>query len=94
LTEVLTQLPAHGENSPLRAGPSFIIPKSVQLLPHRQSAWRVILGELQLLTSLAQELTTIRTFPKQIQTRLQFTYENFARMAMNFENAMQERKMR
>ena len=94
LTEVLTQLPAHGTNSPLRAGPSFVIPKSVQFLPHRESAWRVILGELQLLTKMAEELTTIRTFPQPIQERLQFTHENFARMTINFKNAIQARKMK
>ena len=94
LTEVLTQLPAHGTKSPLRAGPSFFIPKSVQFLPHRESAWRVILGELQLLTKMAEELTTIRTFPQPIQERLQFTHENFARMTINFKNAIQARKMK
>ena len=93
LAEVLTQLPAHEATSPLRAGPSFTIPKAVQLLPHRESAWRVILGELQLLTNLAKELKTITTFPLQMQNRLELTYENFARMSMNFHDAMHARKM-
>jgi len=92
LAEVLTQLPAQASGS-LRAGPSFTIPKAVQLLPHRKSAWRVILGELQLLTSLAEELTTIKTFSPQMLARLTLSYENFARMTMNFQDALHARKM-
>ena len=94
LAEVLTQLPALVTGGPLRAGPSFTIPEAVQLLPHRESAWRVILGELQLLTQLVEELTTIKSFPQQIRDRLTFTHENVARMAMNFQDSMQARKMK
>ena len=93
LAEVLTQLPAYVTAGPLRAGPSFTIPKSVQLLPHRKSAWRTILGELQLLTTLAEEVAEIKTFPVEMQNRLQLAYENFARMTMNFQDAMHARKM-
>ncbi len=92
LAEMLTQLPAYASGT-LRAGPSFTIPKAVQLLPHRKSAWRVILGELQLLTTLAEEVANIKTLPVDMQNRLQLTYENFARMTMNFQDAMHARKM-
>ena len=91
LAEVLTQLPARDPGSGV-AGPAFVIPKEVQLLPHRESAWRVILGELQLLASMAQEAANIKKFSPEIQNRLQLTYENFARMAMNFQEAMDVRK--
>ena len=93
LAEVLTQLPAHEATNPLRAGPSFIIHKAIQFLPHRTAAWQVMLGELQLLASMAKGLTEVKTFPPPIQTRLQFIYENFDRMTMNFQNAMHVRKM-
>ena len=94
LSEVLTQLPAYATGGPLRAGPSFAIPESVQLLPHRESAWRVMLGELQLLTQLVEELTTTKSLPQPIRDRLTFTHENVARMTMNFQDAMQARKMK
>jgi ferritin-like protein len=94
LAEMLTQLPAYATGGPLRAGPSFAIPESVQLLPHRKSAWRVILGELQYLTQLVEELTTTTSLPQPLRDRLTFTHENVARMTMNFQAAMQAREMK
>ena len=59
----------------------------------------MILGEFQLLTLLAEEAAAIRPYPEQalnepICSRLKFIHENFARMTMNFQNAMHARKMR
>jgi len=87
LAEVLTQLPAHDSGSGM-AGPAFFIPKSAQFLPHRESAWRIILGELQLLEAMAQEAMNIKSLSPEIRSRLSLTYENFARMSMNFKEAM------
>ncbi len=92
LAEILTQLPADLSGT-VNAGPSFVIPKSVQLLPHRKSAWRVILGELQLLTTLAEEAAGNKALPVEIQGRLSLAYENFARMTMNFQDAMHARTL-
>jgi Ferritin-like len=93
LAEILTQLPAHEPGLSFRAGPSFSLTKSLQLLPHRQAAWRVILGELQLLTAEAKEVQNVEAFSPQIRQRLTLIYENFARMTMNFQDAIHARKM-
>jgi hypothetical protein len=93
LGEILTQLPAHEPSLSARAGPSFALTKSIQLLPHRHSAWRVILGELQLLAAEAQKLQQMESFSPEISERLTLAYENFARMGMNFEEAMNTRKL-
>jgi hypothetical protein len=93
LAEVLTQLPAHVTGS-RRAGPSFTVPRSIQLLPHRKSAWRAILGEFQLMTALADDARQITRFPKEIRERLGFIYENLMRMKMNFQDAMHARSLK
>lgn len=94
LGEILTQLPAHEPGLSFRAGPSFYIDDDLQLLPHRKSAWRVILGQLQLLTVEAEKAQKNQAFSPEIRQRLALAYENFARMSMNFEDAMHAREMK
>lgn len=93
LGEILTQLPAQEPDAEWRAGPSFVLPLRLQLLPHRRSAWRVILGELQMLTAKAEEAQKNQNFSPAVRERLALLYENFARMTMNFQDAMHARKM-
>jgi hypothetical protein len=95
LAEILTQLPAYkGGKTDYRAGPSFIIPESIQLLPHRQSAWRVIGDELQMLAERADDIRKEKPpgdvedqVGKQLQQRLTLIHENFGRMARTFKAA-------
>jgi hypothetical protein len=92
LGEILTQLPAHEPALSARAGPGFTLTKSLQLLPHRNSAWRIIRSELEALAYEANEIRRVESFSPEIRDRLALTSENFARMAMNFKDEMNRRK--
>ena len=56
LAEILTSLPAFDHPSPMRAGPSFELTGAVSLLPHNDSAIRLLTEKLLALSSYAKEL--------------------------------------
>jgi hypothetical protein len=89
LGEILTQLPA-GTDPDVRAGPSFILPRRLAFLPHRQAAWNLIAQHLDGMADDAKRLSTDPTYPAPLRSRLEFAYENLARIAYNFRTAMQE----
>jgi hypothetical protein len=88
LGEILTLLPAHdGEPTP-RAGASFEFSRNLTLHPHRRSAWRVMLLQLEQLAADALRLCELSAYPEPVRGRLKLVYENAARMALNFSGAM------
>lgn len=91
LAEILTLLPAGDPESPLRAGPNFSLPPRVQLLPHREPAWRLILSAIQDLAARAERIRNLSSLTDTLRIRISFIAENFARMAMNFQETMHTR---
>ncbi|MCA1569976.1 MAG: ferritin-like protein [Chloroflexi bacterium] len=89
LGEVLTQLPAVDDPG-VRAGPSFTLPRRLAFLPHRQAAWSLIEQHLDGMAADAERLSTDSTYPAPLRSRLEFAYQNLARIAYNFRTAMQE----
>jgi hypothetical protein len=56
LAEILTSLPAFDHPSPMRAGPSFELTGAISLLPHEDSAIRVLTERLLALSCYATQL--------------------------------------
>jgi Ferritin-like len=85
LGELLTLLPTGAEGT---AGPAFRLERNLALNPHRESAWRVIQGELDDLAAKAQELSGDAGYPEEARARLSLMHENLARIALDFGLAM------
>lgn len=88
LGEILTLLPAHAGAPAPTAGPAFDFTRTLTLHPHRRSAWRVMLIQLEQLAADALRLSKVTAYPDDVRTRLELVYENTARMAINFSGAM------
>ena len=89
LGEILTQLPA-ADDPGVRAGPSFALPRRIAFLPHRVAAWNLIQQHLDGMADNAKMLSTDASYPAPMRGRLEFAYQNLARIAYNFRTAMQE----
>ena len=89
LCEILTQLPA-GTDPAVRAGPAFTLPGRLAFLPHRQAAWSLIAQHLDGMAADAKRLSTDSSYPGPLRSRLEFAYQNLARIAHNFRTEMQE----
>jgi hypothetical protein len=89
LGEILTQLPA-ADDPGVRAGPSFTLPRRLAFLPHRQAAWSLIEQHLDAMAADAKRLSTDSTYPAPVRSRLEFAYQNLARIAYNFRTAMKK----
>jgi hypothetical protein len=92
LGEILTLLPARADAPAPTAGPAFDFTRNLTLHPHRRSAWRVMLMQLEQLAADALRLSKVTAYPGDVRTRLELVYENTARMAINFSGAMGIRK--
>jgi hypothetical protein len=88
LGEILTLLPAHAGASAPTAGPTFDFTRTITLLPHRRTAWRVMLSQLEQMAADALRLSAHPAYPEAVRTRLELVYENVGRMAINFSGAM------
>jgi hypothetical protein len=85
LAEVLTLLPTGSGGT---AGPAFRLERSLTLNPHREAAWQIIQGELDALSSTAEDLSGDHGYPDEVRTRLSLMHENLARIALDFGVAM------
>jgi hypothetical protein len=88
LGEILTLLPAHPGAAAPTAGPAFDFTRNLTLHPHRRSAWKVMLVQLQQMSADARKLSQDPAYPDDVRARLQLVYENTGRMAINFSGAM------
>ncbi len=88
LGEMLTRLPATAGAATPTAGPTFDFTRNITPHPHRDTAWRVILGQIEQMAADAQRLSGDASYPADIRARLGLVYENLARMAINFAGAM------
>jgi hypothetical protein len=85
LAEMLTLLPTGSGGT---AGPAFRLDRSLTLNPHRDAAWQIIQGELDDLSSTAEDLSGDHGYPAEVRTRLNLMHENLARIALDFGVAM------
>lgn len=79
LAEVLTEMPAYSDDLPERAGPSFEVYKSVDLLPHREAAWKVLTERMQELATDCRQLANDELHP-----RLGFIAESIELLSAKF----------
>ena len=89
LAEILTRFPAKDDPG-VRAGPSFTLPRGLAFLPHRQAAWSLFAQHLDGMTANAMRLSTDASYPAPLRGRLEFAYQNLARIAYNFRAEMKE----
>jgi DUF917 family protein len=82
LAEILTSLPAFDYPSPMRAGPSFELTGAISLLPHKDSATRLLAEKLSALSTYAKELGARGDLP----ARLTSIGANLFIMANKFES--------
>lgn len=81
LSEILVMMPAYKSSSEERAGPSFELSRTVQLLPHKESAWTVLEERIQ---NLASECLAVSQRPG-VPERLDYIARNLGLMASKFK---------
>lgn len=81
--DVLTLMPAF-DSGPERAGPSFRVPSSVNMVPHNEVAWVVLSGQLDELRDRAAALAKRSDLPANVLDRVEFFAQNSWRLAQNF----------
>lgn len=94
LAEVLTQLPADLDNDARLAGPSFDMPRSVNLPNDTQLAFSIIEQSIDSLGELAEGFKDLfgyaENFPSMVG-RARFISENIQRLSLNFKEFLNER---
>jgi rubrerythrin len=88
LAEILTELPAFVSTRPERAGPTFVLPDDVPLLPHRRAAWLNLDMQLAFLEELALGVAEDDVYPEAVRLRLGHVMEQLAVIRSRFERAM------
>jgi hypothetical protein len=87
LGELLTTLPLGTEGRD-RAGPAFRLGRNVTFLPHRESAWQVLYGQLAYLATQAAGFSNEASLTVETRQRLALMGENLSRIAAQFAQAM------
>lgn len=84
LGDLLTRMPAGDDTQPECAGPSFETDTTLQLLPHKRSAWLYLHGKLE---TMARDCLALSREPG-VSPRIAFLAENMDYIARKFRSLM------